>query len=100
MISYDSSASQVVGNLMTFSYLMGLTLGSLLSYWLDSLLDSPGSPCRGLGDQGTTSPRYHRSHQSPTYSFPQPSGSTPTSASTGQSHSGLLTSHTKDLART
>ena len=67
VISTDSSASQVVGNLMTFSYLMGLTLGSLLSYWLDSLLDSPGSPCRGLGDQGTTSPRYHRSHQSPTH---------------------------------
>ena len=53
-------APQVVGNLMTFSYLVGLTLGSLLSYWLDSLLGPPGSPCTGQEAQWTSRPGQHR----------------------------------------
>jgi hypothetical protein len=34
-----------VGNLMTFSYCCGLTLGSLLSYGLDAMLGSGALPC-------------------------------------------------------
>ena len=56
----STMAPQVVGNLMTFSYLLGLTLGSLLSYWLDSLLGPPGSPCTGQEAQWTSRPGQHR----------------------------------------
>ena len=51
---------EVVGNLMTASYCSGLTLGSLLAYWLDSLLGPPNSnPCPT--HLPTLSPPTHRS---------------------------------------
>ena len=50
---------EVVGNLMTASYCSGLTLGSLLAYWLDSLLGPPNSnPCPA--HLPTLSPPTHR----------------------------------------
>ena len=50
----------MVGNLMTASYCSGLTLGSLLAYWLDSLLGPPNSnPCPA--QMATLSPPTHRS---------------------------------------
>ena len=36
---------ELAGNLMIFSYCCGLTMGSLTSYWLDSLLDYQALPC-------------------------------------------------------
>ena len=36
---------ELAGNLMTFSYCCGLTLGSLLSYGLDAMLGSQALPC-------------------------------------------------------
>ena len=49
----------MVGNLMTASYCSGLTLGSLLAYWLDSLLGPPNSnPCPA--QLPTLSPPTHR----------------------------------------
>ena len=49
----------MVGNLMTASYCSGLTLGSLLAYWLDSLLGPNNSnPCPE--QLPTLSPPTHR----------------------------------------
>ena len=39
------SERELAGNLMTFSYCCGLTLGSLLSYGLDAMLGSKALPC-------------------------------------------------------
>ena len=39
------SERELAGNLMTFSYCCGLTLGSLLSYGLDGMLGSGALPC-------------------------------------------------------
>ena len=39
------SERELVGNLMTFSYCCGLTLGSLLSYGLEAMLGPQALPC-------------------------------------------------------
>ena len=39
------SERELAGNLMTFSYCCGLTLGSLLSYGLDAMLGEQPLPC-------------------------------------------------------
>ena len=36
---------ELAGNLMTLSYCVGLTLGCLMSYWLDGMLGSQALPC-------------------------------------------------------
>jgi len=36
---------ELTGNLMTFSYCSGLTLGALMSYWLDGMVGSHALPC-------------------------------------------------------
>ena len=60
-LAVSEEEREVVGNLMTASYCSGLTLGSLLAYWLDSLLGPPNSnPCPA--QMATLSPPTHRSH--------------------------------------
>ena len=49
---------ELAGNLMIFSYCCGLTMGSLTSYWLDSLLGYQALPC--LSDYNKPS-HIHRS---------------------------------------
>ena len=44
-LTVRESERELVGNLMTFSYCCGLTLGSLLSYGLDAMLGSQALPC-------------------------------------------------------
>ena len=59
-LAVSEEEREVVGNLMTASYCSGLTLGSLLAYWLDSLLGPPNSnPCPA--QMATLSPPTHRS---------------------------------------
>ena len=43
--SVRETERELVGNLMTFSYCCGLTLGSLLSYGLDGMIGHQALPC-------------------------------------------------------